>query len=262
MNKEKMVILINSTDSYSDIWDMFFDSFFKFWPDCTFKIILLTNELNYKRENVDCFTSYKGANWSERINFNINRINSKYIFLILEDHILTKKIENESILKILEEIQKFKDFGYVRLNQSKIKMGKKIDEKYLLIDKSYPYNLSTLEAIWSSNFLFELTKNKWNPWEFEKKGSVKSIAYKNKFYMVKNNIIDFDNAIIRSKWNKKFYKKYKYTDFDFSSRKINSFIFKDFITLKTFLNKIDFLKILLHLKRLIIYFKRKKGGLL
>ena len=39
-----LAVFVSSSDNYSDIWDLFFDLFYKYWPEYKGKIYLQTQK--------------------------------------------------------------------------------------------------------------------------------------------------------------------------------------------------------------------------
>ena len=65
------------------------------------------------------------------------------------------------------------------------------------IPKWSPYRCSLIPGMWEKNVLLNLIKENETPWEFEKKGSIRSVKYK-KWYRVENTIYGTNRFI----WHK------------------------------------------------------------
>ena len=58
---QKLTVLVNSCDSYSDLWNTFFDVLRLQWHDCPYEIILNTETKNYSYNgfNIKTLSLYK-----------------------------------------------------------------------------------------------------------------------------------------------------------------------------------------------------------
>ena len=76
-NTQDLCVYISSFDGYSDVWDTFFDIFFKYWPDCPFKIYLINNCQPYLRENCNVIHTGEEVSWFSRPITSLERIDEK-----------------------------------------------------------------------------------------------------------------------------------------------------------------------------------------
>ena len=49
---EDIAFVVSSCDKYYFLWDPFFKTLEKYWPDCPFQLYLITNSLDYQNEKV------------------------------------------------------------------------------------------------------------------------------------------------------------------------------------------------------------------
>jgi len=191
-------IIVNSCDSYSDTWKPFFDLFNIYWSDCPFEKYLLTNSKTIKINNCNIIQCGQNKIWAQRLNYALKKIETDYVLLFLDDHWLKDYVNTDDIIKLLD-LAKEEDVGCLRLNFG-MENNNKFNNKLNKISKNNPYNVSTYTAIWNVETLIKLTDNNWNPWEFEKKGSIVSENLKREFYKSDTQVISTYNAIIRGKW--------------------------------------------------------------
>jgi hypothetical protein len=183
--------------------------------------LYISGNSKYKIKNVRNVSKKNEDNliWSKRISKSLDRIDTDYFILIMDDFIIYKKI-NHKILKSLIQFCKKKKINYLNLNncdnkkilkefiiaagtKDKIIIGKQIEEEYRI-------NLQI--SIWNKSFFRKILKKNYNPWQFEininKKNNLEKI-----YSIHKNNIVFNYNkrgGIIRGKWTKK--------DFEFSKK--------------------------------------------
>ena len=83
--QNKFAILVVSCDKYSDLWNPFFKSFFRFWPYCPFDIYFLSN---YKYANISKIRNLligEEIPWSDNLYESLNYLRKDYIFFFLDD---------------------------------------------------------------------------------------------------------------------------------------------------------------------------------
>ncbi len=167
--KKDCAIFISSCDSYSDAWEPFFTLFFKYWPDCPFPIYLIstTKKYNDSRVNMINFPNLKDTNWAERIKNSLQIYPYKYIIYFQEDYFLTKSVNTEKILSLLD-LMREENAAYLRLYPSpgpdkKFKKYNGVGE----INDNSEYRTSLQVAIWDSAVLNKMLWGGELLWDFE-----------------------------------------------------------------------------------------------
>ena len=203
-NKYNLDILVISCDAYSDVWDVFFKSFYKQWINCPFKLNLLTNNKSYNLHNVNTIKVGEDISWSDNLLSAIKHLNNDYILVLLDDLLLKNKISNNYFNQISNWVSE-NDPNYLRLcishkpNYFDALIGK--------IPQVTPYKTSTMPCIWKKSVLKELLKEGESAWDFEINGSKRAYKYDG-FYAVYNNFIAYKNIIIKGKWRRSIVKNY------------------------------------------------------
>lgn len=201
----KFAILVVSCDKYSDLWNPFFKSFFKFWPDCPFDIYLLNNHNCINIPRVKNISVGDDISWSDNLYKAINGLKEEYIFLFLEDLFLIEFVETNKILKIFTWILE-SNANYVRINPSATKADKKFNDLVGIISKGTLYRTSTVLSVWKKDILLNLLKKGESAWDFEIYGSLRSDIY-DEFYATWGKYFPIINAIIKGKWQRKAIRK-------------------------------------------------------
>jgi hypothetical protein len=172
-------ILVLSCDKYRDLWNPFFDFFFKYWPDCPYKIYLSSNFIPYERQGVASILSCELTNWSNETILVLNQIKEDHVLVILEDYFIYKRVDHILVEKCFNYLSENNGL-FIRLaifpkdhrelwdyNLTEEEQIGKIKK-----DQMYPINLQV--GIWSKNGLMEIIKEGESPWEFEIEGSKRS----------------------------------------------------------------------------------------
>ncbi len=172
--------------------------------------------LNFKDQN-KLKTFNKNFLYSETLNWGlslekwINQIDSQYILIFLDDHII-KNFSIKSLESIIKDISSNKvlyaplTYGTNILrnivNVKKFIKGKVLDGKY---------SINLQPAIWEKKHLLKLLKGISNPWDFE---ICSSLEYKkkkfNSYFYITKNILFYEQYIERGKvYPKRFHNIFK-----------------------------------------------------
>ena len=201
MNNQDMSIIVVSFDKYSDIWDIFVLCINKYWKDRQFATYLVTNDANPVYEGIEVINTGKEISWSYRIRKALESIKEEYIMLLLEDYLISEKVDNDSIKKTLEYM-KSHDLDYLRIVPIPVMKNVKRGEFASPISSNMIYGVNLQAAIWKKSYLFQvLTKENFSAWEIEarqKFGEPTRIA--GKCYATNDFVIRYLNGIIQGKW--------------------------------------------------------------
>lgn len=192
-------VLIISFDGYSDVWDLCISSLHKHWPDCPWKINLLTNSKKYPDESVNSLCVGPDADWSSSLIRGLEKIKSPYVLTLFDDLIIKEKINTDKIKSIVQSCVD-NDYNYFRLRPSPPPDGNE-HEEYGSLKPGASYRVSLCTSIVKKDTLISLLQSGENAWDFEKFGSLRSSKLRD-FYSSKNQLIPYDNAIEKGKWNK------------------------------------------------------------
>ncbi len=198
---QELAIYVSSFDGYKDLWDTFFRIFDTYWPECSVKIYLVTNEEDYIRKNVTVLNTGPEKNWFFRTKVSLHQVTEKYILFMLEDYFISKKIQEKDIFEIISYMKTNKVY-YYRLSKSKLKEK---GERVLGIPAGTAYPISLQPAIWEKEqllrFLNDIDKS--SPWDFEtyfvekyknSVGQLQGICYDNR------DLLGYKNGVLRGKW--------------------------------------------------------------
>lgn len=198
MNKE-ITILVNSCDSYEDLWEPFFKLFKIYWPQCNYRIILNTESKSYSIDglNVETFSfyePYEKVPYGKRILRHLKEIDSKYVLILIDDFFFNDFVDEKEILKCKQWLDNDTDiaaFFFACFN----------DKNNIKSDK-YPgyekrpcvgnYKISFQAALWRTTDFVESWKEHENPWSWEKYSTFRSFFSEKKYY---SRVKEYPNPI-------------------------------------------------------------------
>jgi len=161
-------VLVTSCDAYRDVERPFLTLFRRYWTDCPFELVV-----NGETGAVPGFDREllcgKGKTWSQMLVEALDRIETPYVILLMNDYCLERTVDTQLILRRLDEAKRH-DALNLRLDPNP--PG---DEPF--VDglrkkrKNTAYAISCKTGIWNRQFLRDLAAKTKSAWEFERYGS-------------------------------------------------------------------------------------------
>ncbi len=170
-------VLVASCDAYRDLLAPFAALKRKFWPDCPFETVLVTEhvpeiagEAEAERPAFDrVIACGAGMNWASRLVKALDEIKTPYVFMLCDDYFLEAPVETAHLLARLAEM-KAANAVNLRLIPNP-KHGLARANGLMEYPKNTAYCISTLAGFWERGFLRCLARPVSSIWEFERYGS-------------------------------------------------------------------------------------------
>jgi hypothetical protein len=196
---EKVSVLYMSCKKYSDLWIEYFKLFRRYWPACPFKIKILTDMDGPNVDGVEILRSGKDVSWSDNLLFALERIDSPYVLMLLDDFFIMDHVQHDWVMKRIQWAVEH-DHNYLRLCSYPPKpVGMAMDDVGPL-PKGAHYRNSTRFPLWKRETLRRLVLRGESAWEFEVNGSVRSDEFDG-FYAAYTDPFKYANCVIKGKWN-------------------------------------------------------------
>lgn len=203
-NKDKIAILVVSCDRYADLWQPFFYLFFRFWPDCPYKIYLLSNKTIVKFSNVINIAIGEDRSWSDNLLLALKQIPEEYVLLHIEDLFLIDFVDSKKVEQFFNFAIK-NNVNYLRMHASP-QPDQPYNELVGVVSRGTIYRTSTVMSLWKKSFLCKLLKSGETAWDFEIYGTIRSDAYGG-FYSSYKSLFPIINGVIKGKWRRSVVKK-------------------------------------------------------
>lgn len=180
MLKDKITCLIFSCDKFSDLWDGNIKLFNQNWQDRDFKTFIVTDKPTRKQiPGIGIISAGTELEWSDRLKYALQFVETRYVFVTLDDYFLIKKVDTNRIRDYLLLMENEK-YDYLRLYPRPKRATKSeiIGYKGIYnIDIHCNYSVNLYSGIWSKHFLEYTVKEPMNAWKFEISLSKKAIDY-------------------------------------------------------------------------------------
>ena len=191
-------IVVLSCDKYSDLWHVFFELFFRAWPDCPFPVYLLANRETFTGPRVKTVLSIDDPDWSTSIKKCLKQIDHRHIWLFFDDVLLDRKIQKEKIDRLVKFVAQM-DPSYLRFSRFP-RPDKRISDHFGKCNVGSMYRTS-LFGIWKREVLLDLLREGESAWTFEHNGLARSSKYPD-FYGVYEEYFSYIHAVERGVWSR------------------------------------------------------------
>lgn len=190
-------IVVLSCDKYRSLWPSFFARLSKYWTDTPAATYLMTNHLEPDIPNVTVLAIGEDVDWSSNFLNALSRIDTDYIYVLLEDVYVNKVVDKaylDDVFKCITELSP----NYVNTKALPAPRGPRFGTRIREVVKGSHYRASLCNAFWKKDVLLELIVPGETPWEFERRGSERSNTHDG-FYGTTRNMLEFDHIIIGGK---------------------------------------------------------------
>lgn len=113
--KQDVTFVISSCDKYEDAWHPFFELLHIYGVDRSYPMVLNTETKQYSSPHFDVrvINTPGKATWSQRMRNVLSRIDTEFVFLVLEDYFLKAPFDNERFESVLAYMREHPDVGFV-----------------------------------------------------------------------------------------------------------------------------------------------------
>lgn len=206
MSEGLVTILVYAWDPYQPAWPVFCYGLHKYWPDCPYPLVFLTNELE-----APCGTTIKVGgvnNFYHKMVFALERIKTPFILFMHEDYWIKDFVCTENI----EQYVSLLENGlaeYIRLIPiPPPDRDFYLDKRLGIINTNSEYRISFMASLWRVSTLQDLMDPSLSLWEHEKYGTRLSASYGDRFLSVKKSSYGIDyvvTAISNKLWSSAAY---------------------------------------------------------
>ena len=193
--KDHLGILILSCDKNSDLWEPYFSLFWKNY-NASYPVYLGSNSIDYHGDNVRVIYSGEDIDWSTSCKTILRQIPNKYILLLLEDLFITSKINSSEISEHIK---------FLKHNEAKhLHLGPTPKPDYFLnksigvYERGAPYRVNVV-GYWDKQYLLGLLMNGESPWDFEIKGSYRTVN-EDGFFCLEKPLFSVTHVMEKGYW--------------------------------------------------------------
>lgn len=204
-------LLISSCDAYADIWPAFFTLLTKHWQ-IPYPIVLNTETKAFSYPGLDIRTYglHGGAGpypWADRLLDTLAKIDTEYVFLVLEDFFVTAPVNQPALDACLQALRENPDIAVFSFYPAP---GPNTPSEeypgYELRGQTAPYRFNCQAAIWRKHRLESFLQRGESAWGWEVEGNLRSYTLADRFYSVIRKedspfpYDPFEHGVYNGKW--------------------------------------------------------------
>ena len=164
-------VLVASCDKYADLLNPFSVLWRKYWADCPFETVLVTETSPCIEKGVfdRIIACGKGGDWCDRLIAALDQIKTTYVLMLCDDYFLAEPVNTKQVLKRLDEARHFDaaNLRMISLPRPQLVFEGDLGE----YKKNTAYCIATQAGFWNCEFLERIARGKTSIWEFERRGS-------------------------------------------------------------------------------------------
>ena len=200
MKNADCTVVVVSCDAYADVIPPFVALWHKFWPDCPFETVLLTETV--LNEGFGRVISVGKCNdWAPRVLKALSNITTPYILLVLNDYYLEAPVNTSLVLRRLEEAKRCSALN-LRLVPNPPGREPVQGSDLLEMPKNVAYCITCQVGIWDSAFFASLLSRTRSAWEFERYGSFMIGDEQRPLLVTPTKEFPFVDAVHKGYWEK------------------------------------------------------------
>jgi hypothetical protein len=196
---DSVAILVASCDRYRDLWAPFFSLFRRYWPDCPFRVYLLSNTVPSSYPRVTSILVGKDESWSDSLSRALQRLEQEYVLLFIDDLLLIEKVDTSAVMEVLRDFVA-RDGNYLRMNPIP-KPDHILNCLLGSVSKKTIYRTATVSSVWKRRTLLALLVRGESAWDFETRGTIRSDAYDG-FYSTHTSLLHVVNSVVKGRWER------------------------------------------------------------
>lgn len=217
MDQEKKIsFVVSSCDKYSDLWDIFFSCFFKYWPDCPYEIYLISNFKTFESERVKTIKLGEDKDYGSNLKKISQNIPTDWFVFWIDDAILSDKINTNFIKKILNLAQKKNAGSCLLIPTYPVAYSKEKDDLIGPIPKFVKYRAAIGCCLYHKKTFNKLILEGKDIWEHDKNNAPNN--FEDKFYALTTNLkkplFPHAHGVVKGKWCRPFIKFLKKEGFE------------------------------------------------
>lgn len=204
VSANSIAFVIVSCDRYADLWDPFFYFFKRNWPDCPYKVYLITNNMDFKIDDVEIIKVGEDRSYSDNLSVALSYIREPWAILWLEDVFISEKVDTTRIEKMIKEAQSI-PVGYLKISSDlPLSYTRGSSNGIGPLPKGVRYRSAVGLSLYQVETLRKLLIPNASAWDLDTSNISDGLS--EPFYALtdisaRNPPVKFVNAVIKGQWN-------------------------------------------------------------
>lgn len=199
-------VFVSSSDSYSDLWELFFSLFKKYWPGYSGTIYLNTEEKEYQCEGLNVVSTQVGRHrhFGETFHAGLDRVRETNVLLMMIDYVFMGPVSEEKMARCFRSFVTM-DLAAVCLFSQGYPNVRETECPGLLRVVPYTAHLFSFQiAFWKKAVLKDMVAEYESPWTAEFYGTLRANVLKLPIGVVSRELMPIpylpEGALREGKW--------------------------------------------------------------
>ena len=202
MKSADLSILVYSCWKNRDMWDVFLPLFRKYWPDCAYSLVLVTDRLECDagRYAFDRIVAHDGT-WRDMVSLALRECGTPFVMLLMDDYLFRGTQENGPMESFIAALRAY-GCANIRLTKSAFTALEDFapDPRFRRVVPGSAYSLSTQAGIWNASLLLRYMREGWSAWDFERIGSLETRDRAHPILEAADFRLPYTEGVRRGKW--------------------------------------------------------------
>ena len=112
--KDQCTVIVSSWDGFADCWPFFVHGLKKYWPDCPWRVLLMTTGSLPQFEGIETVNLREDRGWASNLKRTLEHVSTPYVLYLQEDYWIEKTVDTAALANVLAEMRK-RNAGYARI---------------------------------------------------------------------------------------------------------------------------------------------------
>ena len=112
--KDQCTVIVSSWDGFADCWPFFVHGLKKYWPDCPWRVLLMTTGSLPQFEGIETVNLREDRGWASNLKRTLEHVSTPYVLYLQEDYWIEKQVDTAALANVLAEMRK-RNAGYARI---------------------------------------------------------------------------------------------------------------------------------------------------
>ena len=202
---KKIALLVISCDKYADLWPIYFDSIFKYWPDCPLRLYLGSNYRTYDHKDITMINIGEDSDYSSNLKLMLQSVEEDYVITTVEDMFLSSPVDKEHLFSYFQEFFNNKAAYLKLLYTYPVGYDKDASKRTASLPSNVRYRMGMGTSLWDKKILLKHLVPGMTAWEMERGGEFgKNIpaedVYAINFHFSGKVPFTYQHGVIKGKW--------------------------------------------------------------
>ena len=200
-------LLVVSFDRYSDLWPLWFHYFFKYWPDCPYKVYLGSTSKTFDDARVTPLAIGEDRDYSSNLLRMLEGIPEEWVLVWLDDLLVTRRVDDAHLQEQVGEAQA-QNAAYMKPIDWPPLAHATGGAELAPLPPGIRYRISLTVALWQKRVLQQILRPGESAWQIERDGSARTSAIGQPFLSLTTRSrsrapLQIVNGVIKGQWTRR-----------------------------------------------------------